>query len=272
MRRRRFSDHVNVERWLISYADFITLLFAFFVVMFALSEENKAKFEKVALSVRTAFGGGGPAGMIDVGGSSGGNTLNSFQVNEPSAGRVISLPAGKVDTAADPDPSLQGLKELLEESISFETGSTEIAERLQMVFDSRGLVVRVSVKDFFNSGAIEPAPELRPILDRMGRIIAQTHHHVRFEGHTDSLEKRPAGFISDWEFSAARASWMAQYWIKKFNLNPAQVGVAGYSHFRPVSSGKDEMSHAKNRRVEVIVLNTRYSESPPEEVKTQSRE
>lgn len=255
MRRRRFSDHVNVERWLISYADFITLLFAFFVVMFALSEENKSKFEKVALSMRAAFGGAPPAGMIEMGGSSGGNTLNAFQVLEPSAGRVMNLPAGRVDTAADPDPSLQGLKDRLEESISFEMGSTEIAEQLQVMFDSRGLVIRVSVKDFFKAGAIEAVPELRPILDRMGRIISQTHHSVRFEGHADASEKLPPGYATDWEFSAARAAWMAQYWMKKFNLNPSQVGVAGYSHFKPLSEGKDEMSRAKNRRVEIIVLN-----------------
>jgi len=76
--RKKHAEHVNLERWLVSYADFITLLFAFFVVMYALSEANKSKFEKVSVSVRAAFGSG-PAGMIEVGGNSGGPTLNPFE-------------------------------------------------------------------------------------------------------------------------------------------------------------------------------------------------
>jgi len=256
--RKKHAEHVNLERWLVSYADFITLLFAFFVVMYALSEANKSKFEKVSVSVRAAFGSG-PAGMIEVGGNSGGPTLNPFENIDSASGRALDMPAGKVNTAADPEPSLQEMKELLEESISFELGSTEISERLQMQFDSRGLVVRVSAKNFYDAGAIEPKVDLRPILDRMGRVISQTKHHVRFEGHSDRSEQLPEGFTSDWEFSAARAAWVAKYWMKKFNLHPDQVGVAGYSHFRPLSEGSSPMDHAKNRRVEIIILNNQYT-------------
>ena len=260
--RKKHSEHVNLERWLISYADFITLLFAFFVVMYALSEENKSKFEKVAVSVRAAFGSG-PAGMIEVGANSGGPTLNPFENVDSASGRLMNMPAGKVNTAADPEPSLQEMKELLEESVSFEIGSTEVADHLQMQFDSRGLVVRISAKDFYNSGAIEPKVDLRPILDRIGRVISQTQHLVRFEGHADRAEQVPSGFVSHWEFSAARAAWVAQYWMKKFDLKPEQVGVAGYSYFRPLSEGSSPMDHAKNRRVEIIILNNHYTNPSP---------
>src|SRR5688572_6679508 len=171
-RKARKHEHVNLERWLVSYADFITLLFAFFVVMYAMSQADKAKFKKVSASLKAAFAAAGPVGMIDLGGNSGGSTANPFDNVEPSGGRAQNLPAGKTNTAADPDPDLQEMKELLEESISLELGVTDISDKIQMQFDSRGLVVRLAAKDFFEPGETEVRADLRPILDRIGRIVA----------------------------------------------------------------------------------------------------
>ncbi|MGZ3709771.1 MAG: flagellar motor protein MotB, partial [Bdellovibrionota bacterium] len=139
--RKKHPEHVNLERWLVSYADFITLLFAFFVILYATSKADMAKFKIVAASIRQAFAG--PAGMIDTGGSSGGTTANPFEMEEIPGGHTINLPAGKTNTATDPDPELQSLKELLEESITLELGATDVSEKLQMQYDSRGLVVRL---------------------------------------------------------------------------------------------------------------------------------
>src|SRR5471032_1905771 len=97
-RKPKAPEHVNLERWLVSYADFITLLFAFFVILYATSKADASKFKAAALSIRTAFGTAGPVGMIDLGGASGGQTLNPFEVIEPPGGRAINLPAGKTHT------------------------------------------------------------------------------------------------------------------------------------------------------------------------------
>src|SRR5262249_5170075 len=110
---------------------------------------------------------------------SGGATANQFQVDEPPGGRLMNLPAGKTNTAADPDPRLQEVKELLDESISLELGVTDLSDKLQMQFDSRGLVVRLAAKDFFDQGDVEVRPDLRPILDRIGRVLAKTNRLIR---------------------------------------------------------------------------------------------
>src|SRR4051812_48297446 len=141
--RKKHPEHVNLERWLVSYADFITLLFAFFVIMYAMSRADLSKFKKVSESLHKAFSTG-PAGMVSLGGLSNGVSVNQFDAPESRGGRALDLPAGKTNTSASSDPKLQEVKELLEESITLELGATEVSDKLQMQFDSRGLVVRVA--------------------------------------------------------------------------------------------------------------------------------
>lgn len=258
--KKKHPEHVNLERWLVSYADFITLLFAFFVVMYAISQADKAKFKKVSASLKAAFAAAGPVGMIDLGGNSGGNTANAFDNMEPPGGRAQNLPAGKTNTASDPDPDLQEMKELLEETISLELGVTDISDKIQLQYDSRGLIVRLAAKDFFEQGETEVRPDLRPILDRIGRVIASSRRLVRIEGHTDASEARLKlqGLPGPWELSAGRGAWVARYWLRRFDLDPRRLGVAGYSHYRPLSADLGEYGRASNRRVEIIILNNSY--------------
>ncbi len=256
--KKKHPEHVNLERWLVSYADFITLLFAFFVVMYAISQADIAKFKRVSASLKAAFNAAGPVGMIDLGGNSGGTTANPFDEIEPSGGRVHNMPAGKTNTASDPDPQLQEMKDLLEETISLELGVTDLSDKMQMTFDSRGLVIRLAAKDFFDHGEVEVRPDLTPVLDRIGRVLAKSRRLVRVEGHTDPSEAHVEGFASDWELSAARAAWAAKFWIKRFQMDPKRVGIAGYSHFRPLTNSTHEWGKASNRRIEVIVLNHLY--------------
>ncbi len=255
--RKKHPEHVNLERWLVSYADFITLLFAFFVVMYAISQADIAKFKKVAASIKAAFSAG-PSGMIDTGGQSGGATINPMDVKEQTAGRLQNLPAGKTHTAADPDPELLETKELLEESVSLELGVADLSDKLQMQFDSRGLIIRIAAKDFFDEGEALVRPDLRPVLDKIGAVLKKTKRLIRVEGHADSHETNLDRFPSSWELSAARAAWVANYWIQKMDYDPSRLGIAGYGHFRPISQKSDQWSQARNRRIEIIVLNNLY--------------
>lgn len=259
--RKKHPEHVNLERWLVSYADFITLLFAFFVVMYAISQADMAKFKKVSASIKAAFSSAGPVTMVNLEGSAGGPTVNPFDATEVPGGRAMNLPAGKTHTAADPDPELQEMKEKLEESISLELGVSDISQKVHMQFDSRGLIVRLAAKDFFDDSSADVRPDLRPILDRIGRVVSKTKRLVRVEGHTDPSEAHAEGFSSDWELSSARAAGVVKYWVQKFDIDPSRIGVAGYAHYRPLSEKTDEWSRAKNRRVEIIILNNEY-ESP----------
>jgi chemotaxis protein MotB len=250
--RKKKHEHVNLERWLVSYADFITLLFAFFVVMYAISQADMAKFKKVAASIKAAFSAAGPVGMLDTSGTSGGNTINTMFEEQIPGGRINDMPAGKTHTAADPDPDMIETKELLEESISVELGVTDLADRPTMEFDSRGMVIRLAAKDFFEKDSSEVKMDLRPVLDKIAMVLSKSKRHIRVEGHTDPLE------ANGWDLSTARASWVVKYWLKRFDIESSRVGVAGYSHFRKLTNRKDEWSKGSNRRVEIIVLNNRY--------------
>lgn len=264
--RKKHPEHVNLERWLVSYADFITLLFAFFVIMYAISQADMAKFKAVSKSIRAAFSAAGPSGMVDLGGSAGGFTANPFDQPESAGGRIMNLPAGKTHTASDPSPELQEMKEKLEESISLELGTSDVGEQMRMEYDSRGLIVRIAAKDFFEQGRAAVRADLRPLLDRIGRVLAPGRHLIRVEGHSDPSEAKTEGYASDWELSAARAAWVVSYWIHRFDFDPRRLGAAGYAHYRPLSRTRPsdadvDWARARNRRVEIIILNNAY-ESP----------
>ena len=257
--KKRKHEHVNLERWLVSYADFITLLFAFFVVMYAISQADLAKFQKVAASMKKAFNGGTAGqGAVQSDGSAGGNSVNLMDDETVPGGRVLNMPEGKTNTSADPNEELQKTKELLEESISLETGVSELSEKMQILYDSRGLIVRLAVKDFFPEGQTEVPQDLRPLLEKIGKILNKTDRPLRIEGHTDPSEAKVAGYPSDWELSAARAGWVARYWITRLGMDPRRIAIAGYGHFHPLTQTKEDWFRGGNRRIEILVLNSRY--------------
>lgn len=241
--KKKNHEHTNLERWLVSYADFITLLFAFFVVMYALSMQNLSKVKAAAESIRKAFGG--PAVVSGAGGDLRGETrVDPF--DPPAA-------------AGEPTGELRKMKGELEEAASLETGSADFSERMQTLFDGRGLVVRLSAKDFFGRFETAVRPDFQPLLDRIGRVIARTRRPIRIEGYSDPGEAdHPPGFSSGWELSAARAAWVAKYWIARFALDPARIGVVGYAHYRPLTSDAkssgSEWEQGGNRRIEIVIL------------------
>lgn len=217
MAKKKHEDHVNHERWLVSYADFITLLFAFFVIMYAMSQADIEKLKKVSESVQKALGGAS-ASTVDLDGKVGGSSLNQFDSIPIDQHRLVDLPTGKYHTASDPDPTLQDLREKLEESISFELGLSTASDRPELLYDSEGLVIRLAMKNFYNAGEIEIPQDLRPLVDRIGRAIAKTSLLIRIDGHTSADEVDLQKYASGWELSSARASWLAKYFINRFEM------------------------------------------------------
>jgi len=246
--RKRQHDHVNHERWLVSYADFITLLFAFFVVMYAISQTDLAKLQAVQDSMREAFGMAGPVGMIDMAGTGGGKTINPMDERLTPGGRIVQMPAGRANISHDPDPQIKSLIDKLEESLSVEIGVTDYSENVTLRFDERGLVVRLAAKDLFERGSSKVQRDLRPLINRIGKILKEYGFYVRIEGHADESEK------NSYLLSSARATWVAKYWIKKFAMQPKRISVAGYGKYRPISKSKTKWSSGVNRRVEIIIL------------------
>tara|TARA_Y100000590_G_scaffold462211_1_gene625748 strand:- start:799 stop:1572 length:774 start_codon:yes stop_codon:yes gene_type:complete len=254
--RKKHPEHVNLERWLVSYADFITLLFAFFVIMYAISRADLEKFKSVSKSMNEAFGGYGSEKMIQIDSTSGGETINPLEPKIIPRTRM-GLPAGKTNTMAESKNQFQDLKEKLEESISLEMGAVD-SETPLVRYDRDGLIVRLSVNGLYSSGEVSLAADLRPLLDQIGQILLTTKHRIRIEGHSSLDEKIDSRFESHWEFSSARAGWVADYWIDRFGFNPAQLSVSGYGKTQPLTKKPGEFHQSANRRVEIVILEQIY--------------
>ncbi len=233
-RHKKREEKENVERWMVSYADFVTLLFCFFTAMYAISNVDTNKLGKFVESMRSAF---------NISGSRG----NAFSVIE---GVQIFMPA---------DVELESsIKEMLGTLISKSKGGIDVRR------DRRGIVISVADKFFFDSGSAELKSSSREVLDKIAEALKQSPNIIRIEGHTDNIPISNNRFSSNWELSAARAINVAKYFIRRHNIQPERLTTIGYSEYRPVASNDTPEGRAKNRRVDIVVLNAAESEKEPE--------
>jgi len=235
-RKSAAHEHASHERWLVSYADFITLMFAFFVVLFASSQVDKKKVARVAASFQSYISHGAvrQEGVVNQG---------------PRA----------TDT---PDASSQALKALsmaelapVKDSLEKEL-TAEIAEgKISVSLEPRGLVLSLREAALFPAGRDSFTPEARPILGKLARSLANLPNQpVRLEGHTDNVPIQTSQFPSNWELSAARAMAVLDHLMREHQITPQRMAVAGYADFHPVASNASQEGRAQNRRVDIVVL------------------
>jgi chemotaxis protein MotB len=252
-RKKRHKAHANHERWLVSYADFITLLFAFFVVLYASSQADKKKAAVVAASIKGAFQElgvftGSAVEGVGVPGSPG--ILNPELTDAPLkvvkvAGNSEKSPGG-TGFGIDVDE----LRHQLETALGDEIRQHEI----QMRVTPEGLVVSLREVGFFNSGQAELLKNGYKTLTRIASILGGRGFEIRVEGHTDNVPVHNSRFKSNWELSTARATTVVSLLIEQHKFDPLLVSAAGYSEYRPVESNKTERGRAANRRVDLVVV------------------
>ena len=236
-------SHVHHDRWLVSYADFITLLFAFFVVLYASSRADQQKQTQIAHSIQSAF-----------------QVLGLFpstpSVRNPAIDPQAALPP--VNMVVGDDLSIspavqQDLQHLQAQLASLL--SQQVAERVVSLKLGRdGLVVSLREAGFYDSGAALPHPQSKAALDRIASTIAATPYDIRIEGHTDNVPIHTAQFASNWELSTARATELARIFILDYQFAPARLSAAGYAEYHPVATNDTPEGRAQNRRVDIIVL------------------
>ncbi len=256
-RRKKIPEQANHERWLISYADFITLLFAFFVVMFATSQTDKGKAQQVSDSVKKALEGEKMSAMIAA--VLGGTVDNKGQGNNQmrGPGGVNTPPETKKDQKlAELMPSLKVLSEELK---------TEIAQgKIQIVMQPRGLVVSFTQAALFPPGEDEISTDAYDGIKNVAAAITKIPNPVRLEGHTDSTPISTPRFKSNWELSAARSIALLDLLSDKFGVPRDRLSIAGYADNAPVASNDTEAGRARNRRVDVVILNEQGMMGEPE--------
>jgi chemotaxis protein MotB len=253
-RKKHQEEHANHERWLVSYADFITLLFAFFVVMFATSQTDKAKAQAVSDSVKSALENGGVAAAVRE--ILGGTVDDKGKGNNQMKGAGGSEPKRAPDPAiAELTPSLQYLTQALEEDIK--------AGKIEMHLEARGLVVSLRQATFFPSGGDSIDPTTYASLDKIGKMISRLPNGVRLEGHTDSIPIHTARFRTNWELSAARSIAMLELLSSRYEIPVDRLAIAGYAETVPVASNETMEGRAHNRRVDLVILNRQVAIKNP---------
>jgi len=242
LRSRRVTDQVHRDRWLVSYADFITLLFAFFVVLFASSHADQIRQTQAAHSIQSAFQA---LGIFP----------SASAKNSPSATLSQIAPVNVVtgedlSAATEIQQDLHRLQAQLAGALAPEVAQHVAALRL----GRDGLVISLRESGFYDSGSAIPHPQSKPTIDKVAATIGATPYDIRIEGHTDNVPIHTAQFDSNWELSTARATELAKIFIVSYRLAPQRISAAGYAEYHPVAANDTPEGRSQNRRVDIIVL------------------
>lgn len=251
-RKPKHEEHVNLERYLVSYADFITLLFATFVVLYALSQVDISAFSKLEESLKKAFDAPtmmqGQPGIMDGAGDS--------VIQDAEANSVISALMMEYLSPKYEDESYEAIKKEIDEL----TKSKEL-KGVTATIEERGLVIKLNDSNImFESASATLLPEAEKKLDKIGLLIAQKFlmHSIRVEGNTDNLPFSNNIYPSNWELSAARSCTIVRYLIDRFKFHPDLFTPIGYGSTRPIADNKTAKGREQNRRVDIIVLRNKF--------------
>ncbi len=258
-RNRKHAAHENLERWLVSYADFITLMFAFFVVMFAASQTDKGRARQVSESVKKALEEGQVASAIA-------GILGGTVDDKGKGNAMLKGPGGARKQPSSIEPRQQFLAELLP-SLQYLTAELKQdigAGKLQVRLEPRGLVVSLTEAAFFPSGEDTISPATYPTIGKIAAAVRKLPNPVRLEGHTDSVPIHNTRFRSNWELSVARGVAMLDLLTAQFDIPARQLAIAGYADNHPIGSNETAEGRAQNRRVDIVILNKLGYELEPD--------
>jgi chemotaxis protein MotB len=238
-RRKKDAPHASHERWLVSYADFITLLFAFFVVLYSTAQVDKHRMVELAAAIQEGFEqmGTNPTYYAAI-------APQSLPAAVPTAVPAI-LPPNNLQSN-----DLEVLRKDLEKALAGEIANGEVALRNT----PQGLVVSLREAGFFDSGAAGTKASSQPAFGRMTSVLRERNYNIRIEGHTDDIPIHNSQYTSNWELSTARATEMVRVLITRYGFSPESLSAAGYAQFHPIAPNGTESGRARNRRVDVVIL------------------
>lgn len=248
-KKKREEEPENLERWLVSYGDFITLLFATFVVLYALAQVDASDFAKLEESLKQAFSQNmlldGQQSVMD-----GSNSIfDQQQANSFIPSLMLEYISPKYEETAFNE---------IEETIKDLTEAGELDGITSKITD-KGLLLTFDDKYLFAPASAYLDKNARKILDKVGVIICKKFvlHAMRIEGHTDSDPIRSSMYPSNWELSSARASSVVRYLIDRFKFSPSLFSAIGYADTRPLETAISPKDPA-NRRVEILIMKNKY--------------
>ena len=243
MNPRLPRSKANHERWLVSYADFITLLFAFFVVLYAFSKADQKRQAQVSAAIDSEFQSLSIAAAMP---RSGSGVANTEQTSSTGPRYVTEQFISSANVHADLEYIRRDLERRLSAQIAQRTVSIELGRD--------GLIISLREAGFFDSGTAIPRPETTATLHQVAESLAGSHFEVRVEGHTDNIPIHTSEFDSNWELSSTRATHIARMLLQMHAMSPEQISAAGYAEFHPIAGNDTAEGRAENRRVDLVVM------------------
>jgi chemotaxis protein MotB len=239
-KKKHEEEHENHERWLVSYADFITLLFAFFVILYATSAKDVSKAQEFQRSVQKAF-----RSYIDFGG------LEGKYVSTNQATQLLPPPFDVVpQEGAGPNEML----DYVDRELQKELGEQDEKNIVDLRTDAQGVRVTVADSFLFDAGSALLKESALPKLDRMSKVFKKTRRKLIVEGYTDSQAIHTPLFPSNWELSASRACTLVRYLILQHAVDPNLLAAVGYADQHPLLPNDTPENRAKNRRIDVLIV------------------
>ena len=228
-KKKKKEQPAGAPAWMTTFSDLVTNLLTFFVLLFAFSSVNTAKYDQVAASLRSAFSGS--PGVL-LGGPHAIGEQMPFEISSP-----INIEFQEV---------YQEIEAMLAEE--------GVGTAVEIFEEERGLIISFKEKIFFDIGSAQLRPEARNLLRRVGRVLAVDDHDIRVEGHTCDLPIRSTSFPSNWELSTSRATNVTRFLIDEVGIDPGRLGATGYAEFRPIAANDSEENRVRNRRVDILLL------------------
>lgn len=235
--KRKKGKEPNSERWMLTYLDLITLLMVFFVILYSSSNIDKGKYQQVAESFSVAFGGGKSVIGTD---------------DRPS----ISDATQKIDPTIVEESRLEETKNKMDKYLK----DNNLQGSVSTVIEQRGLVVSIHDSMFFDTGKAEVKPDAKKRLVEIGKILNSMGNYIRVEGHTDNVPIYNSEFKSNWELSVIRATNVTEILINEATIPPQMLIPTGYGEYRPAADNSTEQGRSRNRRVDLIILNSKFNQ------------
>ncbi len=226
-------ETAGMMRWLLTYADMITLMLALFIILFAMSTISRVKVQQFAKSVSAGFD-------------------NTWSVNQPPSGGVNG------SQSFDASSNVPAIQKRLERYVQ----QHNLQNQVQVHMERRGLVITLlSDKSYYDSGSAELRPETKKILDEVDSFLKKNVNLIRVEGNTDNVPISTPQYPTNWELSTARAVNVVRYLVEQDGLQPTRVSAAGYGEFHPRTENITAQGRQQNRRVDIVLLNATISQA-----------
>lgn len=230
-RKKKHGGHANHERWLLTYADLITLLMAFFVILYALAVSDYKRISELQNALRNAFHITSGAGQTALNGS----------------------PSVLVGGATPVDFALIEMQKQIDKASKEERGAEgEAAVSTKMT--ERGLVVSLASSAFFDAGGAYLKPDAVRLMNKVAANLKRSNRNILVEGHTDDTPIHTRQYPSNWELSTARATSVVRYFIELHRIPPNRLSASGYGEYKPLVANSSPDNRAKNRRVDIVIL------------------